>query len=61
MIIMHYINEEDYSEALNNLQFLLKNAEKFEEILLKYCHIFMQYEPIKTIDVLLKSKIIKNK
>lgn len=58
---MHHINEENYEEAINNLELVKDNSDKFEQILLKYCHIFMQFEPRKTIKVLTESKLIQKK
>jgi hypothetical protein len=51
MIILHHINEENYSQAIENLVHV--DPKKLNEVLYKYCHIFMQYEPLKTIKLLI--------
>lgn len=42
-IILHHINEEQYKEAINNLRFI--KEEFVNEILYRYCHVFMKHEP----------------
>ncbi|EGR34772.1 vacuolar sorting protein, putative [Ichthyophthirius multifiliis] len=50
MIILHHINEEQYDQAL---KYLFQIKEKhINEVLYKYCHIFMRYRTEQTIQLL---------
>ena len=43
MIIIHHINEEEYREAIDNLKHV--KDEIVNDLLYRYCHIFMKHEP----------------
>lgn len=43
MIIIHHINEEEYREAIENLKHV--KDETVNDLLYRYCHIFMKNEP----------------
>lgn len=43
MIILHYINEEQFKLAINSLKKV--QDEKLNDLLYKYCPIFMRHEP----------------
>ena len=51
MIILHHINEEQYKEAISNLKYV--KDETFNNLLYRYCHIFMKHEPGKLITKIL--------
>lgn len=44
MIIIHHINEEEYREAIENLKHV-KDEIVNNDLLYRYCHIFMKHEP----------------
>ena len=72
-IILHYINEKDYKQALAELKQYAdssfdkddkKEHESLRNIFVRYSHIFMKYEPKETIDILtdqFKSEVDPNK
>lgn len=53
MIIQHYINEENYKEAIKNLNNVKEKSSM--EIIQKYSFILMKHEPEQTLDILIKN------
>ncbi|CAD8189069.1 unnamed protein product [Paramecium octaurelia] len=53
MIIQHYINEENYKEAIKNLNNVKEKSSM--EIIQKYSFILMKHEPEQTLDILQKN------
>ena len=45
MIILHHINEEQYKDAIENLNNILNDQCKINEIIYRYCHVFIRHEP----------------
>ena len=72
-IIIHYINEKDYKQALTELKEYTNSCtdrneeaqiESLKNIFVRYSHIFMKYEPKETIEILndqFKSAVDPNK
>ena len=62
-IILHYINEKDIKNALNNFEYFLNRRnlsqiqrEELKNIFIRYSHSFMKYEAEKTINLLERFK-----
>ena len=45
MVILHYLNEENYKKAIEHLKQLKPN--QVLDFIYKYCHILMRHEPGK--------------
>lgn len=43
MVILHFLNEENYKKAIENLKFL--KGERVLDFIYSYCHILMRHEP----------------
>lgn len=54
MIIIHYLSEENYGNALDYLK-NVKDSSKVAEVVYKYSHIFFRYETEKTVKLLTQS------
>ena len=50
-VIMHHINDENYSEAINQMS-LIKDDKKFNLLIIRYSPTFMQHKPRETCELL---------